>query len=206
MVDESHWLMDELPNEIAAYVTHCGDLATAWRHCPKAEWLMRMALAGGVGRATVVRAGAELVSDAIATSRARRGAVADIRVQRALLSSLAWVGGRESAKKAWALGFGANESAEQHDDPMQASAARAASCIAFACDEDADDVFYAHRGYVVKAVEHAANVVGVDTAADRVRAEIPLAAFLEAVASGTEVRLAHPPLTPVAESTDSFYC
>ncbi len=211
-VTDIDWLTRDLPADARDRVRTAANLADAWRGCERAEHLIALALSAGLGRALVVRAVAELVGDAMAAharglAEQDAAPVRDLRVHRALVTALDWVGGRADAKEAWAAGFAAAEAASAMNDPLREAGARAASCLAFACDEEADEAFYAHRGYLVQAVEHAHVLLGdAAAAAARVRAEIPLATFLEAVDRRTRMRSEIPPVDPEAEATDSFYC
>jgi len=137
-----------------------------------------LALRLGIGRAAVVRATAEVVSAAVALRHAP-----DLRPNRAVVTTMGWLSGRSHPKDAWAAGFSAMDAARELDDPRDAAMARATARLAFACDEEADDVFYAHRGYAASAADEASRVLGgTEVGADRFRDEIPLAAVLEAFA------------------------
>ncbi|MGE0786072.1 MAG: hypothetical protein AB7S26_10315 [Sandaracinaceae bacterium] len=212
------WSTHDLPPDTERWVARAEDLCAAWRECPRAEWLVELCLGASLGRAVVVRAAAGVVAEALGQYGAD-GGIVDLRVHRGLVTVLAWVGGRASANEAWAAAFGALEVADalsrgeigamkQQDVARAEAAARAVAHLAFACDEEADEVFYAHRGYLAKAMERAAVVIGSDeAAADRMRAEVPLAHFLQAVEASAERR------TTVLEAvaaetpaTDSFYC
>lgn len=197
----SDWLARDLPPDLRSHVQRAGDLTRAWRSCPRPDWLLRMAMEAGLGRAALVRAAAGLVTEALCGL-----SVPDLRVRRALMVSLRWVAGRATAREAWACGFAATEAANGMQEPREEAAARAAALLAFACDEDADDVFYAHRGYAVKSAERCTLVLDASGAAERIRSEIPLASFLEAAELRSRTVHELPPAPPPAETTDSFYC
>jgi hypothetical protein len=191
-----------LPDEAGRWLAaHGGDLARAWRGCPRPEWLLRMSLAVGLERPRLVHASADLAAEALATRP-----VADPRPRQALAVALRWVAGRADGSEAWALGFAASQVADGAPGPA-AEAIRAAACTAFACDRDADAAFYAHRAYAARAAAHAARALGDPTrAATIVRARIPAARFLAAFERASRPP---PPLCggeTQRPASDSFYC
>lgn len=171
-------LRRRLPPEIANWLRPYGDdLRRAWRECPHAEWLVHLALHAGVSRTTVVHAVAELVSAAIAARR-----VPDLRVNRALVTTLRWLGGRALGGEAWAAGFAASDAAKGLTDDRDAAAASAAGCLAFACDEEADDGFYAHRAYAAAAAAQATLALDApELAAETIRSYVPLSVVLSRI-------------------------
>ena len=168
-----------LPEEVAAWLLPFGeDLPRAWRACPRADWLVHLALHAGVGRTTLVHATAELVSAAVVARR-----VPDLRVNRALVTTLRWLGGRATGGEAWAAGFAATDVAMGLEDPRDVAAARAAGCLAFACDDEADPGFYAHRAYAAVAAAHAMEALGEGyDSVGRLRSYLPLSMVLERIA------------------------
>jgi len=193
-MSKMHELCQRLPVEMSGWMLHeCGDLTNAWRNCPRADWLVVLALRLGIGRATVVRATSGLVSAAVAERRAP-----DLRINRAVVTTLGWLTGRALAKEAWAAGFCAMDAAKALREPLDIATARAAACLAFACDEQADDVFYAHRAYAASAAREASGVIGGPAAgADRIREEIPLSMVLGAFEAMPEALVRVP-------NTDTF--
>lgn len=201
-MDVTGHLEAHLPADVAAWLEGRGDdLSQAWRSCTHGHWLIHMAAVARVDRVLLVHAAADVAGAALA----RRHAT-DERAARALRTALAWVDGRTRSAAAWACGFAAVEAADAEPDPCVAAALRAAAFVAFACDDDADASFYAHRAYAAKAVEQAALALGSDgpTPAALVRARIPLRAFVSAF----EVASRPPPPLPDVDPdaiTDSFY-
>ncbi|MCB9592462.1 MAG: hypothetical protein H6719_07000 [Sandaracinaceae bacterium] len=195
-------LRHRLPAEIGTWLRPFDeDLATAWRSCPRADWLVHIALQLGVGRTTVVHATAELVSAAVASRR-----VPDLRVNRALVITLKWLSGRALGSEAWAAGFSATDIADGLSDQRDAAAARAAGCLAFACDDDADPGFYAHRAYAAAAAAHATVALdAVDDAADRVRSFVPLHLVLDRVADWEPPSRRERIPTPIEPTPNPFY-
>lgn len=197
-----------LPAECVVWLDAClddgraaGDLAAAWRACPKAEWLLAMALAVEVERSLAVHAAADITAAALS-----RRAPLDPNASRALKLALRWIEGRATSSEAWASGFSAMEAADRCGDPEVAAATRAAAFLAFACDDRADAAFYAHRGYAARAAEQAAAALGGDerTWAAHVRARIPLANFLSAFDVASQPP---PPFAEVEQEipSDGFY-
>ncbi len=195
-------LRRRLPAEIGNWLEPFGeDLAAAWRACPRADWLVHLALQLGVGRTTVVHAVSELVSMAVAARR-----VPDLRVNRALVTTLKWLSGRALGAEAWAAGFAATDVSDDLTDPRDVAAARAAGCLAFACDEDADPGFYAHRAYAAVAAAQADEALdGRGDAAGRVRGYIPLPMLLDRLAAwpGPPRRQRIP--TPIEPTPNPFH-
>jgi len=189
-----------VPEELAHWITPYGeDLPRAWRECPSAEWLAHIALRLGVRRTPLVRATMELVSSAVGARRPP-----DLRPNHAIVIAGKWLGGNALSYDAWAAGFAAAEAADALADPIDAAAARAAACLAFCCDDDADDAFYAHRAYAATAGRHAAVALGSEgAAADRMRAALPLTHVLQAYAHSalTPQTLSHPQIPPPLERT-----
>jgi hypothetical protein len=198
-------MQTHLPEECAKWLDSLGgDLSEAWRVCPRADWLLAMALAAAVDRTLVVHAAHEIASAALAR-RVPEGPSAN----RALRLALAWIEGRATSSEAWAGGFSAMEAADRvSDDAALSAAIRAAAFVAFACDDLADATFYLHRSYASKAAEQAAIALEGDEVswAAHVRARIPLATFLAAY----EVASQPPPPNPEGEGeeeppSDGFY-
>lgn len=194
-------LKEHLPSDCAHWLDSFADVAEAWRACPRPDWLLSMALAVGVDRSLAVHAAADLASAALA-----HRAPEDPSANRALRLALAWIEGRSTSSEAWASGFSAMEVADRSTDAPLTSSMRAAAFLAFACDDRADAVFYAHRGYAAKAAEQAVLALGDEPKwATHVRARIPLATFLSAF------RIASIPPPPIPEDegadvpSDGFY-
>jgi hypothetical protein len=190
-----------LPEEAADWLRGHDDLATAWRECPRPDWLLHIAASLDVERRLIVRAAAELAAEAALAGRG-----ADLRPRRALRTALLWLDGRAEGAAAWAHGFAAMEAAEGLEG-RASDAARAAACVAFACDERADASFYAISGHAARSVAFAASALAdPEGSADRVRELLALPKVLRAF------ELASRPAAPAAlESavgpvTDSFYC
>ncbi|GAB5547964.1 MAG: hypothetical protein SangKO_077240 [Sandaracinaceae bacterium] len=194
-------LEETLPTDVARWIHAAeGDLSRAWRNCPRPDWLVQIALAVRVDRSLVVHAALEVATDAVA-----RHPISDLRPRRALMTALQWVGGRVPGTQCWAHGFAATEVAETLEGPA-ADAAYAAAFVAFACDDQADDSFYAHRAYAALAMTHAATTLELSRACQTIRERIPLPVVLERF----EVASRPPPPLPLgldpAEISDSFYC
>ncbi len=195
-------LKSYLPADVAEWLSSCeDDLAEAWNGCARADWLLHMAAAVEVDRGMVVQAAHDLASLAVA-ARDPDGE----RSTSALRHTLAWIEGRARSSHAWASAFAAAEAAEREEDPLVAAAMRAAAFVAFACDDDADASFYAHRAYAAKAAEQVALALPPDAirAAVVVRARIPLQVFLDAYEVASQPPPPIPDVDPDA-TTDSFY-
>lgn len=195
-------LKAHLPRDLARWLGERGeDHARIWRECPHAHWLLRLALLVHLDRTLCVRAAADLVSAAI------QGLAVDSSALDTLQTVLAWLDGKADASEAWARGFSTSNAAEQEANERVADAMRAIAFVAFACDHKADADFYAHRGYIVKAAEAAeAILVGPPSAADRVRARIPVELFVDAFVNASVPPPPNPALDGDAEpGTDSFY-
>jgi hypothetical protein len=201
-MDPADRLKANLDGELASWLDGFGpDLAGAWRGCPRASWLLSMALAVDVDRKLVVHAAADLAGASLPAELSR-----DSRPQHALRTALAWLEGRASSSEAWASGFAAMEAADREvRDTKLAAAMRAAACVAFACDDRADATFYAHRAYASKAAEHAAELLADPAAADQVRARIPISAFLSAFATASQPPPPMPEQDDAEPGSDSFY-
>lgn len=193
-----------LPPDLACWLERRAeaDLASAWRECPHAHWLLHLALAVELDRGLCVRAAADLAGAALAG----RDPV-DPSALSALRTGLAWLEGRANASAAWACGFSASNAADREEDATLANAMRAAAFVAFACDDKADATFYAHRGYAAKAAEAAELALeSAPSAADRVRARIPVTLFLDALAIASEPPPPNDAVDGEVEpATDSFY-
>lgn len=196
-------LQRRLPMGAASWLSaHDHDLAVGWGTCPRPEWLVHIALQVGVLRTPLVRATSDLVSTAVSSRHAP-----DLRPRRAVVTTLRWLAGRAPSSEAWAAGFAAMDAAETLEDELDAEAARAAACLAFACDDQADDGFYAHRAYAATAACHATEVLGDATiAADRFRDALPTTAILDAFgrlsqAPKATVRI----LTPIPPTPKPFF-
>lgn len=210
-------VFDGLPADARDWLLpHGDDLASAWRSCPRADWLLHIGLAVELGRGHLVQAASDLATDALAARP-----IADLRPRRALLTTLEWLSGRSDGPRAWAAGFAAMQvadaleaaidPAEGGSDPRRghliAEAVRAVACVAFACDDRADAAYYAHQAYAARAARHAAAATSdAGRAVDRVRARIPLSIVLSAFDIASRPP---PPMPELASSdpiTDSFYC
>jgi hypothetical protein len=159
-----------------------------------------MATLVDVDRRTLVRATGELVAAALTARH-----LPDLRPHRALATGRRWLASEARSSEAWAAGFLAMDAAASLDDPLDGAAARAAAGLAFACDDLADGIFYAHRAYAALAAGEAARALGSErAAADRIRDGVPAAIFLDAL----ERARTDPPLSAgyVEPASDSFYC
>lgn len=195
-------LTTHLPRELVRWLDGHGDDPTrAWRECPHAHWLLHLALAVHLDRALCVRAAADLAGAALS------GRDVDASAASALRTALAWLDGGANASQAWACGFSAINAADREEDETLADAMRAAAFVAFACDDKADATFYAHRGYAAKAAEAAEAIIqGSPSAADRVRARIPVELFVDALAIASQPPPPNDAIDGEVEpATDSFY-
>ncbi len=200
-MDATSCLEQRLSPELATWLDHHEDPRSMWETCPRADWLVQLALAVEVDRALIVHAAADVAGAALA-----RGAPSDRSGRRAVAVAIAWIEERASASHAWAIGFAATEAAEQEPESAASTALCAAACVAFACDERADASFYAHRGYAAKAAAEGSVALGPAAAAALVRARIPLSSFLAAF----DLASRPPPPLPEPEeaeepASDSFY-
>jgi hypothetical protein len=195
-------LTENLPSTLVRWLEGRDDLAQAWRTCPSASWLIHLALAVELDRALIVQAAVDVVSSAITSA-----APADMHALRALRVARAWLDGRAQPTEAWAAAFAASEAAEVEPDPKRAAVIRAASLVAFACDDRAEPAYYAHRADAARAVELADGALADDTAgtppAAWIRARIPLPTVLSALAKASEPP---PPMPDDSDPADrAFY-
>jgi len=134
--------------------THGDDLAEAWASCPRGDWLLRIALRVGVDRRLVVRAAALCVSPTLRLlpSNEQRPALALTAAQR-------WCEGETNDAACFAAAFAASNAANESfgGSGSRARAAKAAACVAFACDAAADLAYYAERAYAAEALHLAAS-------------------------------------------------
>jgi len=164
------------------------DIERAFRGCPRGEWLAKLLVAARVERPLLVYAATGAARAACTHAR-----VADARTAQAIAAARSWAEGDATGAECWAAGCAAAQAAVdlQAASPEQACAAASAAATAFACDGEADDAFWAERGYVVEAVTKAAGAWGENVAegasalAEVLRTYIPLAELLEAARAST---------------------
>jgi len=163
------------------------DLAQAFHACPRAEWLARLLLAARVERTLLVYAATGCARAAVMHAH-----VHDERVLAAIQAARAWAEADATSAECWAAGCAASQAATElaRDAPAMGCAAAAAAATAFACDQSADDAYWASRGYAIEALVHAAATwadpgEGAHRCADVVRLYVPLAVLIEAARSST---------------------
>src|SRR5207244_1418033 len=85
-----------------------------------------------------------------------------------------WIDGKATSAECWAAGSAARQRAEQltGSEPRASFALASAASLAFACDERAEPVFWAQRGYVTEAAQHAASANDERSVAARWTADI----------------------------------
>ena len=130
------------------------DPRLAWVTCPRGGWLARIALRARVERTLLVRAAEACAALAIARlPKELRGPARTLHLVRR------WVAGQTEGAACWASGFATSAVALELEG-ADAAAARAVASVAFACDDDADPLYYAVRAHVVDAIDLAEEALG----------------------------------------------
>lgn len=189
-------LVARLPQDVVEALEPRGSPAEVWERSEDGAHLLWLALAAGVERRLVVGCALSIAERALAAARP-----SDMRPARALKVADAWLRGVASGSEAWAAGFAAMQAAEASAEPDKSPAIRAAASVAFACDDLADDAYYALTGYCARAAEHASEHLAPADAAACVRARVPSALF-EACVERASRPLS---LAPELEPLDGFY-
>jgi hypothetical protein len=126
----------------------------AWLTCPRGAWLVHIALRANVERTLVVRAAEACATLAVARlSKEVRAPARTLHLVRR------WVDGHAEAAACWASGFAASAAAIELEGEDEL-AARAAACVAFACDDNADPLYYSVRAHAVEAIDLAERAMG----------------------------------------------
>ena len=180
-----------LDPDLVAFFDARTPFESAWAKCPRPDWQVALALHAGVDRRLLVLLSASVVERALErhslltdTARLARG----------------WARGEVSGAECWAAGFRAVHKAKAMSG-MVASAQRAASALAFACDERSDGAYYAMRGHLVDAVALCLDSIGPDDASSFASVFRQRIDGVE-VARATAARVAHsqpPPPRPTGE-------
>ena len=173
-----------LADEPATWLSGEENLQRAWRSCKRGDWLLAVAAAAGVRRRTQVAAALDCAALALKHLPATEGAP-----REALATARAWLSRHVTPAEAWAAGFRAAEVASGYrgTDPRAYAAARCVADAAFACDDGADPLWYAARGYPAAVAVGCAAVfegTGVDAGricAGYVRAHIEASAVAAAI-------------------------
>lgn len=176
-----------LGDELRAWIRTHESFATAWESCPRGDWLIALALFGGAERRTVVEAARRAVALAVS-----RHPTPD--AERALVCAAGWVERTRSAPDCWAAGFAASSDSSKRTDQAEADVSMAAACVAFACDDAADEAYYAARGHAAEAAHLAARSFGA-----RARhAHVAIAILVRELVSAADVEagLSRPPASP----------
>lgn len=156
------------------------ELPRLWAGCPRGDWLLGLAIGVGIDRRAVVRAAADCVRMA-----QRALPPEEHRAVRAIHEAERWVRGEATGPECMAAAFAACTDGSE-EDPV-AEAIRAAAALAFGCDADADDAYYASTAYAADAVRHAAHchpsgrIAGHRVCAELVRSHIDGADVVELV-------------------------
>jgi hypothetical protein len=164
-----------------------GSLLEAFERAPRGDWLIQLAMRVGIDRRRIVAAAVEGV-------RLLLRDFSDRRIEGALARTERWARGQASAAECWAAGFAAATAAGDAAGKPLADALMAAARIAFACDDEATDWYYAERAYAAEALWLAAQsrpgteAVAHELAAGVIRARIPF----ESIGSRVDLRLVEP--------------
>jgi hypothetical protein len=143
-----------LGDELVAWLRTHERFEAAWDTCPRGDWLLVLALFGGVDRRKVVEAARRSAALAVARNPSR------VEAERALACAAGWVDGTRNASDCWAAGFASSADAGRTQSQTDADVTMAAACVAFACDDAADDSYYAARGHAAEAAHLAARSFG----------------------------------------------
>ena len=164
--------------ELLAWVDQGWDVRALWRTCPRADWLLRLALVARIDRRSIVGAALRCVVHSV-----RSQTVVDNSAQQAINQVRRWVAegpdaiagrpgsgddapadrraggvrGSRSAARCWAAAAAATAAAAERSsqDLGVGHTTLAAAALAFACDERADDSYYERRAHAAEAVAHA---------------------------------------------------
>jgi hypothetical protein len=174
--DSVMWLaLRELPDDLQTWLGSHGSFDEAWASCDRLEWLVALALSASVDRHLVVAASCDVLE------RAKLRA----ELPDAFQLAKGWTRGQVDGRACWAAGFRAAALAKSTTDLSTRLAAKASASLAFACDTEADDGYYASRGHAAEAVMLAASTLSANdraVLAQHLRRRIPL----DAVRRGLE--------------------
>lgn len=146
--DSMMWLaVRELPDELQTWLAGHTSFEDAWTRCEHPEWLVALALSANIDRHVLVAATCDVIE------RAHLSAT----LPEAFQLAKGWTRGQVDGRACWAAGFRAAAAAKQTRDPNVRIAAKAAASVAFACDTEADEGYYASRAHAVEAVQLAAS-------------------------------------------------
>lgn len=166
--DSVMWLaLRELPDDLQTWLGSHGSFDEAWASCDRLEWLVTLALSASVDRHLVVAASCDVLE------RAKLRA----ELPEAFQLAKGWTRGQVDGRACWAAGFRAAALAKSTTDLATRLAAKATASLAFACDTEADDGYYASRGHAAEAVMLAASTLSANdraALAQHLRRRIPL--------------------------------
>ncbi len=181
--------------ELVAWSASRTSLADVWSDCPRGDWLLALAVRARVPRRSVVLAALDC-----ARTAQRFVPAGDLRPGLAIATAVRWTEGLASGAECWAAAFQASGAAAEAVDCEAASdAANAVACTAFACDNDADDAYYADRAYAAEAALLAARAfrrTPVDAhfvCAELVRRRIPFDEVASRIEHALRASLPPPP-------------
>lgn len=160
------------------FVERHATFAEAWAACERPDWIVELALHAQIDRRRLVSLTAAIVERALERHGLHTDTLAIVRQ---------WARGHVDGAAAWAAGFRASELAKRSEGPP-ASALRAASALAFACDATSSPSYYALRAHLVDAAALALQSLPAEAGAyaATLRGGLPL----EAVEGGLRARIA----------------
>lgn len=135
-----------LPEGLRAWASRHETFAETWAGCERPDWLLAMGVAAGLERGLVVAVACDCLE------RARGGS----GLPEAWSMAKRWTRGEVDGREAWAAGFRASADARRVVDLAERTTLRAAAEAAFACDDEADDGYYALRAHAAEAARLAA--------------------------------------------------
>lgn len=167
-----------LSHETLLFFERHGTFAEAWVACERPDWLMELALHAQVDRRRLVSLTTTIVERALLRHGLHTDTLPIVRH---------WAKGNVDGAAAWAAGFRASEKAKRTLGPA-ASALRAASALAFACDATSSPTYYAVRAHLVDATALAMQSLPDEAkaCAGELRTGLPL----DAVERGLATRIA----------------
>ncbi|MCB9617145.1 MAG: hypothetical protein H6722_32345 [Sandaracinus sp.] len=188
------WLaVRELPDDLQTWLEGQTSFEEAWALCERPDWLVALALSASIDRHLVVAASCDVLERARLTAE----------LPEAFQLAKGWTRGQVDGRACWAAGFRAAAAAKVASDAASRLAAKASASLAFACDTEADDGYYASRAHAAEAVMLAATTIDSNERvrlAQHVRRRIPVEAVREGLEGLGRRRSSMPP--PV-ESVDA---
>ncbi|MEM9070936.1 MAG: hypothetical protein AAGE52_20670, partial [Myxococcota bacterium] len=151
MTPETPWLaLSNLPEELRRSALSYASFQEMWTDCERPDWLVAMAVVAGVDRVKIVA----VVCDCIERARG------DLPMPEAWTLAKNWSRGQTDGRTTWAAGFRAASEAREMKHAAQRQLMEACAAAAFACDEEADEGYYASRAHAAEAARLATLIAG----------------------------------------------